>query len=124
MLPITVNTEPGEVRSGIDAEELARLIGRLGADGDRFVVVERIADGREGDHYIQTWHEGDGPYEVEYRDGSAERHFGVRMADAEEVVAVFVAWARGAEGWADGYDWEPVELEAEPEVMEPEVMEH
>ncbi|MEU5418512.1 hypothetical protein [Streptomyces sp. NPDC020667] len=82
MLPITVNTESGEVRSGIGAEELGRLIGRLGADGDRFVVAERTADESGGDHYLQTWHEGAGPYEVEYREGSAERHFGVRMASA------------------------------------------
>ncbi|MCC3772729.1 hypothetical protein [Streptomyces sp. UNOC14_S4] len=110
MLPITVNTEPGELRSGIEAEELAGLIARLGADGDRFVVVEQLADEREGDHYIQTWHEGDGPYEVEYRDGSPERHFGVRIESAEEVTAVFVAWARAAEGWADGYAWERIAL--------------
>ncbi|MGW1077863.1 hypothetical protein [Streptomyces sp. NPDC002537] len=110
MLPITVNTEPGEVRSGIGAEELAEVIGRLGADGDRFVVVERMTDESGGDHYIQTWHEGDGPYEVEYRDGSAERHFGVRMESADEVAAVIVAWARATEGWADGYDWKRIEL--------------
>ncbi|MFF4529852.1 DUF6891 domain-containing protein [Streptomyces sp. NPDC001407] len=110
MLPITVNTESGEVRSGIGAEELGRLIGRLGADGDRFVVAERTADESGGDHYLQTWHEGAGPYEVEYREGSAERHFGVRMASADEVAAVFVAWARGTEGWSEGYAWERVEL--------------
>ncbi|MBT2384169.1 hypothetical protein [Streptomyces sp. ISL-11] len=131
MLPITVNTESGEVRSEVTAEELAELIGRLGGDGDRFAVVERLGSGDEGeeadrdgdggDHYIQTWHEGDGPYEVEYREGSAERHFGVRMNDAEEVAAVFVAWARGTEGWADGHAWERVELPAaDEEAEEPE----
>ncbi|MFH8785433.1 DUF6891 domain-containing protein [Streptomyces roseoverticillatus] len=127
-LPITVNTESGEVRSHVGAEELAGIIARLGGEGDRFAVVERTerAAGAEdaesgadagggGDHYIQTWHEGDGPYEVEYREGTAERHFGVRMESAGEVTAVFVAWARGEEGWADGYAWERVRFPAEEE---------
>ncbi|MFD0384151.1 DUF6891 domain-containing protein [Streptomyces stramineus] len=105
-----MNTETGEVRSQVTAEELAELIGRLGGEGDRFVVVERLEG--ERDHYIQTWHEGDGPYEVEYRAGAPERHFGVRMDGAEAVVAVFLAWARGTEGWADGHAWERVELSA------------
>ncbi|MFF7727819.1 DUF6891 domain-containing protein [Streptomyces sp. NPDC008001] len=127
MLPITVNTEPGEVRSHVTADELAEIIARLGGEGDRFAVVERAEDAEDaagaqdmeaaenaedaedgGDHYIQTWHEGDGPYEVEYRDGTAERHFGVRMEGPAEVTAVFLAWARGEEGWADGHAWERV----------------
>ncbi|MCC2277161.1 hypothetical protein LKL35_17310 [Streptomyces sp. ET3-23] len=108
MLPITVNTEPGEVLSPLTAEQLAGLIGRLGGEGDRFAVAERTGGG--ADHYIQTWHEGDGPYEVEYRDGSPERHFGARMSSAEEVTAVFVAWAGQAEGWAGGHAWQRVEL--------------
>jgi hypothetical protein len=121
MLPITVNTESGDVRSSVTVEELTELIGRLGRDGDRFVVAERIEGG--GDHYIQTWHEGDGPYEVEYREGSAERHFGVRMGGADEVVALFVAWARGSEGWSDGYAWEPVDLSSGDSALDPELLE-
>ncbi|MEV4923663.1 DUF6891 domain-containing protein [Streptomyces roseoverticillatus] len=129
MLPITINTESGEDRSHVSAEELAGIITRLGGEGDRFAVVERTeraagagdaksgeaGDGTESgdDHYIQTWHEGDGPYEVEYREGTAERHFGVRMESAGEVTAVFVAWARGEEGWADGYAWERVRFPAD-----------
>ncbi|MFF7020653.1 DUF6891 domain-containing protein [Streptomyces klenkii] len=117
-LPITVNTESGEVRSHVSAEELAGVVARLGGEGDRFAVVERIeraaADAEGGqDHYIQTWHEDGGPYEVEYREGTAERHFGVRMESADEVTAVFVAWARGEEGWADGYAWEQVRFPEE-----------
>ncbi|WP_449478598.1 hypothetical protein [Streptomyces abikoensis] len=128
MLPITVNTESGEVRSHVTAERLAEIIAGLGEEGDRFAVVERTeaaerdrgGDGGGGDHYIQTWHEGDGPYEVEYREGTAERHFGVRMESAAEVTAVFVAWARDEEGWADGYAWERVRLPAEEEADEDE----
>ncbi|MEV5377709.1 hypothetical protein [Streptomyces nondiastaticus] len=120
-LPITVNTESGEVRSPVSAGELAGIIARLGGEGDRFAIAERAerpedaGDEGEGDHYIQTWHEADGPYEVEYREGTAERHFGVRMESAAEVTAVFAAWARGEEGWADGYAWERVRFPAEEE---------
>ncbi|MGK5546074.1 hypothetical protein ACSNOH_15265 [Streptomyces sp. URMC 127] len=119
MLPITVNTESGEVRSHVTAERLAEIIAGLGGEGDRFAVVERTEPaegaGDGGDHYIQTWHEGDGPYEVEYRAGTAERHFGVRMESAAEVTAVFVAWARGEEGWTEGYAWERVPFPEEEE---------
>ncbi|GGR02381.1 DUF6891 domain-containing protein [Streptomyces netropsis] len=113
MLPITVNTEPGEVLSGITAEELATVIGRLGGKDDRFAVVERTSG--DADYYIQTWHERGGAYEVEYRDGSQERHFAARLADAEAVVAVFVGWALETDGWADGHDWKQVDFSSEVE---------
>ncbi|MEV4502842.1 DUF6891 domain-containing protein [Streptomyces klenkii] len=124
VLPITVNTESGEVRSHVSVEELAGVIARLGGEGDRFAVVERTERAADaeggGDHYVQTWHEHGGPYEVEYREGTAERHFGVRMESAGEVTAVFVAWARGEEGWADGYAWKQVRLPEEEEDPEEE----
>ncbi|MEV4873795.1 DUF6891 domain-containing protein [Streptomyces syringium] len=116
MLPITVNTEPGEVLTGITAEELATVIGRLGGKDDRFAVVERTSG--DADYYIQTWHERGGAYEVEYRDGSQERHFAARMTDVEDVMAVFVGWALEADGWAGGHDWEQVDFSAEEEDVE------
>jgi hypothetical protein len=67
-LEIVVGTECDEARSGLTEAQLRALIARIGAPGDRFVVVERGS--AEPDHYLQTWHESGGPYAVEFRAGA------------------------------------------------------
>ncbi|MEV0371611.1 hypothetical protein AB0I10_17570 [Streptomyces sp. NPDC050636] len=112
MLPITVKTETGPVLSRPTAAELTALLRRIGADDDHFVVVERIPE--ESSRFVQTWRDGEGPFAVEYRDGGPDRHFSAETADADRVVAVFLAWARGAESWRTALDWQPADLVSTP----------
>ncbi|WP_411138324.1 DUF6891 domain-containing protein [Streptomyces sp. C10] len=112
MLAITVTTETGPVRSRPAAEELTGLLRRIGADDDHFVVVGRCPD--EAHVYVQTWRDGDGPFQVEYRDGAPEQHFRAHSDDPERVVAVFLDWARGGETWRTALDWQPADLYATP----------
>ncbi|MEU6114490.1 hypothetical protein ABZ840_08150 [Streptomyces sp. NPDC047117] len=70
MLPITVKTESAPDRVRMPDAELTALLESIGADGDHFVVLERIPEAPA--EFLQAWRDGtDGPYRVEYRDGLA-----------------------------------------------------
>ncbi|MFI8339946.1 hypothetical protein ACIF8W_07670 [Streptomyces sp. NPDC085639] len=108
MLAIKIETERGDSYERPALGVLSELVGRIGAVGDRFVIVERLTE--EPDIYIQVWHdEGDG-YQLEHRDGSAERHFQAYLPTAAEVVEVMARWARQEKGWDAGPGWQRLHL--------------
>ncbi|RKT11465.1 hypothetical protein BX285_5415 [Streptomyces sp. 1114.5] len=117
MLAITVQTNDGQRCFRPSADELAGLVRRIGAEDDRFLVVERIPD--LPDVYIQVWHAAGGDYTLEHRDGSAERHFEVRLDGPGQVAQVMTAWARGAAGWGDGLGWASLDMGPAPEPVPP-----
>ncbi|QGV80970.1 DUF6891 domain-containing protein [Streptomyces ficellus] len=109
MLAIRVKTEKyGDECARVTAERLGELVRRIGTDGDRFLVVERIPD--VPDVFVQVWHEDGGGYQLEHRDGAPERHFTVECADAGRVAEVMVRWARQESGWDTGLAWRALEL--------------
>ncbi|MFJ3947932.1 DUF6891 domain-containing protein [Streptomyces griseoaurantiacus] len=108
MLEIAVERETGERHIRVPAEELAALVRRIGGDGDRFLVLQRIPD--LPDVFAQVWHEAGGDYTVEYRDGDADRHFRASTEDPGAVAAVLTGWARQEAGWHSGVAWSPLDL--------------
>jgi hypothetical protein len=114
MLEIVVTAENRERHVRVSAEELAGLVRRIGADGDRFLVVHRVPD--LPDVFVQVWHEGGGAYRLEHRDGAADRHFMAMVEAPETVAAAMTGWARQEPGWDDGPTWFPLDLGPVPEV--------
>ncbi|MET8785552.1 MULTISPECIES: hypothetical protein [unclassified Streptomyces] len=108
MLEIAVRTENGERHVRVSAEELAGLVRRIGDDGDRFLVIQRIPD--LPDVFAQVWHPAGGDYTLEHRDGTAERHFQASARRPESVIAVLTGWARQEAGWDAGTDWSPLDM--------------
>jgi hypothetical protein len=108
MLEITVKTEDRERHVRVSAEELAGLVRRIGGDGDRFLVVQRIPD--LPDVFAQVWHPAGGDYTLEYRDGSADRHFQVIADGPEVVIAAMTGWARQGAGWNNGLTWDLLDM--------------
>ncbi|MFF4182777.1 DUF6891 domain-containing protein [Streptomyces sp. NPDC001691] len=110
MLAITVETENGQRHSRATAEQLAALVHRIGAEGDRFLVVQRIPD--LPDVFLQVWHDAtsDG-YRLEHRDGAADRHFGTTLDGPEPVIAAMTGWARARDDWGAGLEWERLDFE-------------
>lgn len=108
MLEITVQRENGERHVVVSAEELAGLVRRIGGEGDRFLVIERIPD--EAHVFAQVWHETGDDYTVEHRDGSADRHFEARTEQVETVIAAVTGWARQERGWDGALDWSLLKL--------------
>ncbi|MFE4974174.1 DUF6891 domain-containing protein [Kitasatospora sp. NPDC056651] len=116
MLAIAVQTNRTR-HLRVTADELAGMVRRIGAPDDRIVVVTRTPD--LPDVFVQVLHEEGGFYELEYRDGSAARHFVVELDGPEPVVEAMTGWARGAAGWDDGLDWRPLDLGPAPEPVPP-----
>ncbi|WP_282692593.1 hypothetical protein [Streptomyces sp. CC208A] len=103
MLEIVVKTENGERHVRVSAGELAGLVRRIGDEGDRFLVVQRIPD--LPDVFAQVWHKTGGDYTLEYRDGAAGRHFQAMADGPEAVVEAMTGWARQEAGWDSGLLW-------------------
>ncbi|MET3987197.1 hypothetical protein [Streptomyces sp. PvR034] len=113
-LAIRIGTELGEAHVRPGHGELERLAERIGADGDRFLVVERIPS--DPDVYVQVWHDaadtGPRTYQLEHRDGDPGRHFRTYPRGAREVGALLAGWARGDADWDRGTVWEHVPFPA------------
>ncbi|MCC9306229.1 hypothetical protein LN042_03740 [Kitasatospora sp. RB6PN24] len=114
MLDIVVQTENWERHVRVSAEELAGLVRRIGGDGDRFLVIQRIPD--LPDVYAQVWHETGGGYTLEHRDGAADRHFQAPVDDPEAVIAALTGWARRQSGWQAELVWSRLEMGPSEEV--------
>ncbi|MFC8956090.1 DUF6891 domain-containing protein [Streptomyces sp. NPDC057101] len=108
MLEIVVKTENWERHVRVSAEELAGLVRRIGDEGDRFLVVQRIPD--LPDVFAQVWHKTGGDYTLEHRDGAATRHFQVMTGGPETVIAAMAGWARQEAGWDTGLDWSLLDM--------------
>ncbi|MFF3837689.1 DUF6891 domain-containing protein [Streptomyces sp. NPDC001930] len=108
MLEIVVKTENWERHVRVSAEELAGLVRRIGEEGDRFLVVQRIPD--LPDVFAQVWHKTGGDYTLEHRDGAATRHFQVMTDGPEAVIAAMAGWARQEAGWDTGLDWSLLDM--------------
>ncbi|WP_030765590.1 DUF6891 domain-containing protein [Streptomyces sp. NRRL F-2664] len=113
MPAIRIHTERGEAYDRPALATLSELVGRIGADGDHFVIAEPLTADPDG-HFMQVWHDRGADYQVEYRDGSPDRHFQVFLSSAAEVVAVMVRWARREEGWDAGPAWERLDFPPAP----------
>ncbi|MEV5596489.1 hypothetical protein [Streptomyces sp. NPDC052496] len=108
MLEVVVETETGERHVRVSAEELARLVRRIGGDGDRFLVLQRIPD--LPDVFAQVWHEAGGDYTLEHRDGGADRHFRAGAGQPGAVVDALSGWARRQTDWDAGLAWSPLDV--------------
>ncbi|MFD3437176.1 DUF6891 domain-containing protein [Streptomyces sp. NPDC058685] len=108
MLEIMVKTEDGNRHIRVSAEELAGLVGRIGGDRDRFLVVQRIPD--LPDVFAQVWHKAGGDYTLEHRDGAADRHFQVMVEDSGAVTAALTGWARRESGWDADLGWSLLDM--------------
>ncbi|MFJ8743292.1 DUF6891 domain-containing protein [Embleya sp. NPDC127516] len=108
MLEIVVGTESGRRYVRVSAEDLAELVRRIGGEGDRFLVVQRVPD--LPDVFAQVWHAAGGDYTLEHRDGAADRHFQVTVANPEAVIAAMTGWARKESGWDAGLAWAVLDM--------------
>ncbi|MFE0352152.1 DUF6891 domain-containing protein [Streptomyces nigra] len=108
MLEIKVETENWQHHVRVSAEELDGLVRRIGDDGDRFLVVQRIPD--LPDVFAQVWHQAGGAYTVEHRDGAADRHFQATADTPEAVATALTGWARWQPGWDQDLTWSRLDM--------------
>jgi len=77
---------------------------------DQFIVLSL-----DDDHYIQVFHNDDGTYQLEYRDGSAEHHFGTDpdYTSTNDVLRAFDAYLQQIDDWQALWKWENIDLDDE-----------
>ncbi|WP_278260669.1 hypothetical protein [Nocardia sp. AG03] len=103
-IPIAV-THGGAGEFPYLTEELAhRWVAGL-ADPNPYLIVER---GEQ--RYIQTYRDPDGPYTLEYRDGSADKHFGTTLEDPAQVARIIWDWANDRPDAGAEVSWTRVEF--------------
>lgn len=81
-------------------------------------VMQQVQDGRyhwvtlsrDGEHYVQTFHDDDGSWAVEHREGGPGEHFAARTTDAALVADLLWSWARGDGRWRAMLSFSPIEL--------------
>ncbi|MEU7876452.1 hypothetical protein [Dactylosporangium sp. NPDC049140] len=79
----------------------------------RFLIVSRLDREPAGQHYMQAYINDDWSYQVEYRDGGADRHFEAyvppqnELVGPEPVARVLAAYAADRPGWRNALDWRP-----------------
>ncbi|MFB6394962.1 hypothetical protein [Polymorphospora lycopeni] len=79
----------------------------------RFVIVERLDREPAGHHYMQVYLNDDLSYQVEYREGGADRHFQAQVPrrpdviGVESVARILADWASDRPGWRDALPWVP-----------------
>ncbi|MGW4198455.1 hypothetical protein [Streptomyces sp. NPDC005004] len=77
----------------------------------RFVILERLDREPLDQHYIQAYLNDDMSYQVEYREGGADRHFGAHvprpheLTGPEPVAKVMIDWAHDRQGWREALPW-------------------
>jgi hypothetical protein len=65
---------------------------------------------RDGEDFIQTYLQDDGYYDLEYRDGSFEKHYDFYTPDAGLVSDVMWAWTAQDSRWRTAVPWTRMEL--------------
>ncbi|MEV5346424.1 hypothetical protein [Streptomyces achromogenes] len=80
----------------------------------RFVILERLDLEPTDQHYIQVYLNDDYSYQVEYREGSADKHYQAHVPRLHEVFGpeqsvakVMTDWAHGGQGWREALPWVP-----------------
>ena len=102
-IPFTVRLGDESIAPYLSPSLLADLIARP-VPRDPFFVVKR-----EEQHYIQALTPArDSPAVVEYRDGSANRHYRAETSDRDLVRDTVWVWASGAARWRTALPWRPV----------------
>lgn len=83
----------------------------------RFVILERLDREPVDQHYMQAYLHDDGSYQVEYREGGADRHYQAHVPSPHEVFGpqeaiakVMTDWAHERPGWREALPWAPVSL--------------
>jgi hypothetical protein len=64
--------------------------------------------------YIQTYRNGPADYTLEYRDGSADKHFGATLTDPQRVADLIWAWTSGDRAALGAVAWERLSFDGHP----------
>lgn len=86
-------------------DELKAAIANL--DAEEFLILSAAEQ-----YYIQTFHNEDGTYQLEYRDGSADRHFCVdpQSITLDDVTTAILMYRDDPGSVTEKWSWEKLEF--------------
>jgi hypothetical protein len=109
-LPVQrAKTEAGEVWDDPSEDLLFELLMDIERGEGSFLIVELTAD-PNGETYVQAMRGDDGSYIVEYREGSADRHYGTVAADMRAAHKLLAGCACEIPGWQQDAQWTRVRI--------------
>jgi hypothetical protein len=109
---LRVTMESGAIWDDPSEDLLFILVEDIRDKDELFLIVERTADA-SGQTYMQAIRTEDSRYRLEYRDGSADRHFFAETADMREAHDVVTKWSFELPGWDTAVAWQPLHLPAD-----------
>jgi hypothetical protein len=104
---LRARTEAGQLWDDPSEDLLFELLADIEDGEGSFLIVERTAD-PTSQTYAQALRRDDGSYIVEYRDGSADRHYGTVVVDMRAAHKLLTGWAFQISGWRQDTQWTPV----------------
>ena len=104
---LRATSESGDVMDDPSEDALFVMFQDIEAGRGSYLILDALAD-TTGQTYAQTSRNTDGSYLVEYRDGTADRHFGTTAEDMRAAHELLVGWAFKVPGWRDAATWTPV----------------
>lgn len=109
--PLLRAIDDGRAVADPTEEELHDLLADMNLR-HRFVILERLDLEPVDQHYIQAYLNDDMTYRVEYREGSADRHFQAHYAPRpfemfgpEPLAKVMMDWAHEGPVWREAMPW-------------------
>lgn len=105
-MQLTIN---GQIHSeNPDADQLKSAVANLG--GEEFLILSRGSD--DDELYIQTYHNKDDSWQLEYRDGSADRHFYLdpQSITIDDVTDALVMYLNDPASIEEKWTWKKLDL--------------
>jgi len=81
------------------------LLSDVEEGAEQFILVKRLSSEQ---NYAQVTLAEDSSFLMEYRDGSADRHFAGQSTDKRVVHAAMTGWAFELPRWQELLDWRPI----------------
>lgn len=102
-------SESGDTIVDPSEDALFMMLEDIEGGESTYLIVDALRDAT-GQTYVQTSRNADGTYDVEYRDGGPEHHYGTVAEDMRAAHALVTGWAFDIPGWRDSASWEAVSV--------------
>lgn len=107
MASVRVSTESGRTWDDPAEDVILELLEDIRNDDEGFIVADRLSD-PSGHTYVEATRDRGSRWLVEFREGSADRHFPAYPPHIQDVHLVIVGWIDDMPDWRSGLDWEQV----------------
>ena len=101
-----LNRNDDEYFENPDEQKIRSVLADLPAE--EFAILSRFDE-----VYVQVYHNEDNTYQLEFRNGSYDQHFGADpdLISLQDVQNAFAAFLGGADDWSQAWVWEKIDFD-------------